>query len=559
MAAIATSKPGAAMATQLTFPAVYSSVYASRGIPLAYAPSGRGPVVSPTAGDDFQSHYHAQKKVDADYMARQKVVSTRNATTRALTGPHGYHVPPAELGQRVYANPANGVGGSFSSARQDGGVPAPFQLIDTTFSDGSRPREKLSGGVLRTAEGQAYGKARLTARIGQLNAMDAEKVAFTTGERLAPTGPAPLPPGVVSDALSDSAKIELQLLLQSILDALMGSRAEREQEAGGDELSRFTFGDSVRAVNLIVRYATSADAESLEDVLAPVESILQLLDGLMDPDRAEQVERSAMAEERLTTTYQLWKRIGEYVRAMMGGVNLSPRDRVALSKSLVNSLGFLKFVRDIQNAKVESRGLFERISRGRMFDARGRQAMDDDDDDDADDVFDGPGERREDSEQSRSRAEFDGDERQSFGYASGSFLGAPAQQGREAPAYLGEMPDDLPSMRVPSAAGPRGAAPASRASSEIRSVFDPVLGARGVEVRRPASVRSARSAPAVAVSALPSKQSQLPTTREGFIALARALNAAGGIDGKPVVVYSKGKLENIRRNFIRRLGLAGKF
>ena len=61
MAAIATKKAGGDVATQLTFPAVYQSVYASQHRPLQYAPSAPGPLVVPTAGDDFQSHYHAQK------------------------------------------------------------------------------------------------------------------------------------------------------------------------------------------------------------------------------------------------------------------------------------------------------------------------------------------------------------------------------------------------------------------------------------------------------------------------------------------------------------------
>jgi hypothetical protein len=180
----------------------------------------------------------------------------------------------------------------------------------------------------------------------------------------------------------------------------------------------------------------------------------------------------------------------------------------------------------------------------------------------------------------------------------------------------------------------RGSRAASdRASAEIRGVYDPVLGARGVEVVRPASVRSrpasaqsvgrpqirfkaravpgglqripgsrevrvsgrvvppppsmgpsratsvasrrsARAAPAPAGFRLPTRQSELPTTREGFDALARAINERGGLTesggvagrdaegksrGKNIQVYAAGRMENIRRNFIRRLGLTGKY
>jgi hypothetical protein len=69
----------------------------------------------------------------------------------------------------------------------------------------------------------------------------------------------------------------------------------------------------------------------------------------------------------------------------------------------------------------------------------------------------------------------------------------------------------------------------------------------------------ARAVSVVSEATIPTRQSQLPTTREGFDALAKEINRRGGIDGKNIQVYSKGKLENIRRNFIRRLGLQGKY
>jgi hypothetical protein len=42
------------------------------------------------------------------------------------------------------------------------------------------------------------------------------------------------------------------------------------------------------------------------------------------------------------------------------------------------------------------------------------------------------------------------------------------------------------------------------------------------------------------------------------VALAERINQSGGVEGKPIRVYSSGTLESIRRNFIRRLGLQGK-
>lgn len=613
MSAIATKKAGGDVATQLTFPAVYQSVYASQHRPLRYAPSAPGPLVRPMAGDDFQSSYHAQKKKDADYMARAKVISTRNAQHRMLLSHQNYYgMPSPSLAQREFANPSNGNGGGWASARQDGGVDAPFQLIEAG----------LSGGVLRSAEGQAYGKARLLARVKQLDAIDAEKMAFTGQLPLVPTMGAETMPTAPSAPVSQNAKIELQLLLKAIIDALMGDTARNPDEK--DELSRFTFSDSVRALSLIIRVASSpdTDAEALEDVKAPVDNINQLLEGLTDPDRREQVELTEMAKERLITTAELFQRIGEYVDGMMGGINLSPKERQALSKNLVKSLGFTQFARQMETQRVESRGFYEKVARSRLFDARGRQEMDDEDDDDADDHFNAPPESREDTEQgSRSaRSGFDEDERQVFGYNSGSWFSAPAQQGREAPVFLGEdrpaledlgvMEDEPPRGNVLRPAGSVRSRASNAPSAEIRGVYDPVLGARGVEVVRsvPSSRASAKTAPKprvsqtmrvdsqgrpvervpgsrkvavkgrvvapapsvvssrksakVAVPAgvrLPTRQSELPTTREGFDALAKMINERGGIDGKKIQVYSAGRLENIRRNFIRRLGLTGKY
>jgi len=66
------------------------------------------------------------------------------------------------------------------------------------------------------------------------------------------------------------------------------------------------------------------------------------------------------------------------------------------------------------------------------------------------------------------------------------------------------------------------------------------------------------SAPSASAGVLPTRQRDLPTTREGFDALAKAINKAGGIDGRNIQVYAGSSVANIRKNFIRRLNLTGK-
>jgi hypothetical protein len=81
------------------------------------------------------------------------------------------------------------------------------------------------------------------------------------------------------------------------------------------------------------------------------------------------------------------------------------------------------------------------------------------------------------------------------------------------------------------------------------------LGPEG-QVRRRIALKPASAAPAFA---LPTRQRDLPTTREGYDALAKAINAAGGINGSNIQVYAGSSVANIKKNFVKRLGLAGKW
>jgi hypothetical protein len=54
---------------------------------------------------------------------------------------------------------------------------------------------------------------------------------------------------------------------------------------------------------------------------------------------------------------------------------------------------------------------------------------------------------------------------------------------------------------------------------------------------------------------IPTKLSQLPTTREGYEALAGKINAAGGLGGRPIIAYKASCVTNIRKNFMKRLGI----
>lgn len=625
MSGYGTKKRGGDFATQLTFPAVYSDVYAQQHLPLEYAPSYTGPLVHPMAGDDFQSHYHSQKKRDADYMATAKVIATRNARHRYVVSPHGYYnLPPTQLVQRVYANPSNGAQ-IISSSRRDGNVRAPFTVVESGM---------LEGGVLRTAEGQAYGKARLMARIGQLNNIEAAKEQFVSGISQ-PVAAAQRPQSIGVEGPTETIEIELNLLLQSVIDALMGTAKEAPEEGGeaaGEFLSRFTFTDAVRAVSIIFRLVPQygrEDVDKLEDIMGKVDITMNLLNGLMDPDMDNGEENDALSRERLITTFELFKRLREYLVGMMDKVDLSPKERLALSKNLVKTLGFSKFLRDMTQAKQESRELFRNAANGRLFDARGRQDFDDydDDDDDDDDDFDAPARPREDEEHDGEDENFDEDERQVFGYESGQFFNAPRQNGRAAPQFFGSDEREVApeedgivisntATRLQNQQQQRQNRGTNVVSTNIRSVYDPILGTRGIEVLRPMgrnteahsyvsrSTESSRglrkavpSGTFRTVSSTTSESTprnaprrqlgdstqQVPSlssvssvgvergvryktkdeinsmTRDQLVDYASRLNREqNGIDGKPIRINRGSTVENIRRNFLRRIGYQGR-
>lgn len=594
-AAIATKKPHTS--EQLTFPAVFQEVYDK---PLAYAPSGMGPRMTPYAGDDFQADYHQQKKRDADYMAKAKVMATINARHKYVVSPHGYFgMPKPELSQRKFANPSGGAL-SIHSARQDGSVYAPFELVDGG----------LSGGVLRTAEGQGYAKARLQARIRQLDAIAAAKQEFATGA----TGTTLKPSGMdttSSQAVTATTKTELQLILQSIIDALYGAQSgQTAAEEGGEEgeeiegkdayesVARIVFSDAVRALSIIIRTASAPEttAEDLEDILAPVVQIEQLLLALTDPDYVEQLEKGQLAAMRLTTTKELFNRIHQYLDRMSEGINLSPKERVALSKALVRTLGFAKFAKELAEKKTSERSALERTARSRLFTPQGREEFDDEDDDNDEDRFNEPAERREDAEQRGNVATFDTNERDVFGDNSGEFLSYPTEGRPQRAQYIenvGAMGPTAEEAAVieaaPTAATASAAAPLSTGLTpeEVRRIRGmpmpqgpPSVATRTTRSSRSTqSTRQTKSAPkrrlkirltTAESSAAPPPPPPAPRTTnwraqidalrtpEEAKAFATRINSASPIptqNKKPITIYSGSKLSSIKKNLRTRFGV----
>jgi hypothetical protein len=411
---------------QITFPAVFSKKYSKSGRKLALYPSIVRPISHPPVGEDFQSQWHQQKMRDAHYMARAKVQSTVNSAARANVAAHGLlDYPQPQLSQRHFANPSFGDTQPYS-ARQDYRQ-APFHIADAlsldSFANIPRRGGGLVGGVLRSAEGQAYGKAKLMARIGQLNNISAARQEFLGAMPMDGISGAPptmastqqIPSGALG-AVPESTSIELNLQLQQIIDALMAGQpkvGDQPGSASAEGLTRFTYSDSTRALQLLFRIAPSAGADELKDIMSKVDNIVNLLASYLDPDFVDQQPEDAQVG---LTLQVLFDKIRKYLVIMTAAenINRSPEERLAISKNAVITLQFSKALRAPDLSKLATnapRG----SQRQTAMDAEGRE----------NDDFNSGAPSREFTQALLSGPDigFDPDERQRFGYASGSYFG----------------------------------------------------------------------------------------------------------------------------------------
>jgi hypothetical protein len=592
-----------------------------------------------------------------------KVIATRNMNLRSLTGHAGYHLPKAVLGQRQFANPSNGSYFPYS-ARQDY-RDAPYNFEGTGY-EGSG----LTGGVLRTAEGQAYGKARLVDRIRQLNAISAAKAGFVGAVPMgvgavpsalpAPTTTTPEVGAMRPTALTESGKTELFLLLSQIVDNLLFVPPKTEQREASLDIASIipqesvvsgmphrpnqksygnittAFTESVRAFQLIIRVVSTAEggegAKDLNQILDYTDSILQSLLSYTDADYNLE-EDNPPAYRRATSLLDFWQKMREYISKMLSPpiFNLQPRDKQTASKTLVKSLNFGEFLRDAGRDAVvlgQPAGEIARLT-GAVELPPGRrrlplmfgtpstrtQRSEDDDDDDEDgggggvanayrNAYDGGGEvfwrgappsantsrftgesvrsdqYPEDFALARGRGpHFDFSQREAFGYASGDWFptgGRPMGFFGEAPETYGEAPEiglareDAYSRNLASqmsreaisraqarARGEEGTnvalrPPPSVVSGEgLHSFKNEQTGEYDIETGVRKGKGNGKEVKFAPKSGGMTRQS-LPTTLDGFKALADSMVKSGGAR---IRINKNSTLKNVRRNFIKRLGL----
>jgi len=572
--AIATKKPHGSRAVQETFPTVFADTFAEMGSPQAYRPDHTQPHAPLEHGDSFQSSYHEEKKRDAHYMAHAKVHSTRMMNTRAFSSKDGYYgMPQPVLGQRKFANETGGIF-SLNSARQDY-ADAPFHYSDAHGA--SHHGGALLGGVLRTAEGQGYAKARLMDRIAQFNAIEANAGNFTPdprGKISAPTNSTESFSAIQKQQSGDTgnqAKTELFLLLQNLNDSLVG---DDTIEGGEADVTRFTYQDTTRALGLLFRLAPTLEPYELTDILDLVSGItVKLMATVADEDAVSRAKYET-ALSLITLMDKTREYLVEFARQTTEFGSRTDQEKLQISKALVQSLGFARSLREdrtkTEKAFKDFREEGERQMAedeepmsgehgstsgsgraGTVLDPQLRYAKQD---------FHSSArfsslaptresQRAEQIYRQSGLGTFDVDERGAFGRNAGHYYPTGGrdvgfvEEGIDGPTELPVNQRETTGPEVAHISTDAGVATVREGPPDVRGHFDEDIQAFNVETRGKGKARM-----------------ELPKTREGFVELAKKINAMPEgqrptKDGKKIQVYASSSLPSLRKNFKRRLDM----
>lgn len=306
MSAVVTKKLGGDYATQLTFPAVFAQQAKASNLASQFYPDAKGRPMELLTGSGLQQDYHEQKRLDANRRCLNGLKDNAASMARYLSSHANYIVPKPVLSQRIYANPSNGNQSDIYS---------------------SRPvwNQSMSGGVLRTAEGQKWAMDKLKERIPQLDAIKAAKDAFLLGMPSASVG-------AESVGVSDiTTKVELFSLL---------NRVASELEQG--VVSNKTVEKSLSMLKLLFSYVPSVDAREVEEVMVIVENIKESLAGILEEgEEGVAVDKEgAVVIKNADYLDNLYEKIFQYLTRMNGVYNRSRKEREKASTIFIKALGF---------------------------------------------------------------------------------------------------------------------------------------------------------------------------------------------------------------------------
>jgi hypothetical protein len=257
MAGYGTKKVGSDAELQLSFPTEFASAYAAARIPTSYFGSVEAEPLNEVSGDDLMARLHKRKREEANRMVMAGVSATKNAINRYLVSSNGYYnLPKPVLSQRKFANPSNGsagLGGDLNSARRTSPLDAPFHCVE----------RGVSGGVLRSMEGQKYGQMLLQKRIDQLNKIDELKDSgFAISSLPARSG------FETAKEVGTPDLVKLSALLSQLVDGLAAGNIR--------EINRFALTDVSDMMTLIFNLMPRLSREQIENIIEALDDAEEL-------------------------------------------------------------------------------------------------------------------------------------------------------------------------------------------------------------------------------------------------------------------------------------------
>lgn len=309
MAAFGTKKPSGDVGVQLQFPSVFKQFF-DKG--YAYYPSEQESPMQLLVGTDFQSQFHEEKRQYANKTVMDGLQARRTAERLLLTGMANYHLPKPVLGQRKFANPSYGQLG-IESARRDGSD-APFSVIENGGISGG-----MRGGVVKTAEGYDFYSKQLRDRINQLDRINALTLGYTVSQgQSAPTAD--------NTREGSVSKVSFFITLRALADAI-----------SSNDVNRFTFENLKDLLRMLFSISPTADLETLNDTAKIINIMVTEIRALESGNgRLNELEN----EEYIETIGLFVEGMRRYTDEMIRSVNMSDRDKLTLSKSLIKNLGF---------------------------------------------------------------------------------------------------------------------------------------------------------------------------------------------------------------------------
>jgi len=345
MSGYGTKKPGAERGVQLTFPTVFAEQYAQRRMPLKYAPEAQPMYAVQWAGTDEPSLIHQDWGNDAHKRVADAIYATKISKQRAFSSPHGYYNLPKPVRTQRHL-------GFQTGALQSGN-------IHSSLYPGG---DQLSGGVLRTKQGQDYAKKLLDMRKEQLNKLEGVVLPPRTME--APTAEEE------RSQLTETARFELQTLMDS-LSSVFAQQTDFTQQTA-EQLLRF--------VQLLGRFMIEASLPEINTIRDNIEAMKLDLEMYSENagDLAQLYGSQQRNKERGMYFYRVVDKLLDYVDGMLDPsvFNSSPRDKKAKSQSLMRSLGLSDITRATPSAETAlnralARSQLERRLRGNELLVRG--------------------------------------------------------------------------------------------------------------------------------------------------------------------------------------------